>query len=487
MNRYIHPLKKCFIALLAGIFLLAGCNDEYNRRIAELQERVDNLYLLCDQLNHNIASISALVKVIQSRDMITGLTEIREGSVVKGYKINFVNHDPVTIYNGLDGKIPLVASRQDPDDGSYYWTVQYGSDNVQWLLDSYGNRMLSIGKLPFLAIRDGEWYFTEDGKTWIKLGQAVGQNGDTMFIRFDTFNPAYVVIYMSNGEQLKIPTYETYTYLRAKFNYLNENTEAQVEVIKAALDQLVSIQTVAPVLSGTDTVGVTVKLSNGKGFTIHDWVTSMAPVIFVKPYTDGKLYWAYQIGTQAEKWVLDPEGNMIPAASDAVETPLVSVEVGDDGNFYWAVTTGGKTELLRFAVDSTWNPRAVDSVKGPFRTVRDYNDSLVLVLKAGQRYVLPKQYSVWLTDEAGAAVEGTIKMKELSTGDKVTVKYTAHGPSCTLSLLPQGGFTAKAVSGGFTITAPPKFNDGEGKVVAVFSFNTGTAPVSVIKTIEIVK
>lgn len=487
MHRFTHHIKKSFIALLAGAFLLAGCNDEYNQRVAELQERIDNLYLLCDQLNHNIASLSSLVRVIQSRDMITGLTEIREGSVVKGYKINFVNHDPVTIYNGLDGKVPLVASRQDPDDGNYYWTVQYGSDNVQWLLDAYGNRMLSIGKLPFLSIRDGEWYFTEDGKTWIRLGQASGKDGDTMFLKFDTFNPAYVVITLSNGEELKIPTYETYTYLRAKFNALNENTQAQVAVIKAALDKFVSIKTVAPVLSGTDTVGITVTLSNGKGFTIHDWVSSMTPVIFVKPDSAGKLWWAYQIGTQGEKWVLDSEGNKVPAASDDVEAPLVSVEVGEDGNFYWAVTTGGDTKLLRFPVDSTWTPRAVDSVKGPFKQINNYNDSLVLLLKAGQRYVLPKQYSVWLTDEKGNAIDGTLKMKELSPGDKVTVKYTAHGPSCTLSLLTQGGFTAKETSGGFTITAPIRFTSGEGKVFAIFSFNGETAPVSVVKSITIVK
>ena len=475
------------LALALALLVLPSCTSQYVKRVEDMQDRVDDLLLLCNQINENISSISTLVKVIESRDMITGLTEIRSDNVVTGYRINFVNHEPVTIYNGLDGKIPLIASTQDPSDKNYYWTVQYGNQSQQWLLDSYGNRMLSIGKIPYVTITDGKWYFSEDGRNFIELGSATGENGDQMFSSINTFNPAYVEITLSNGQVFRIPTNDAYQNLRSIIAPLNENTSAQVEIIKAALDKLVSIKEVKPVLSGKDTVGMTVTLSNGKSFTIHDWAADMTPVIFVKQYTDGKLYWAYTIGGGSETWVLSPSGDMIPAASDEVEVPLVSVEAGDDGYFYWAMTLGGTTQLLRQKVGSDWRPRAIDSVKSAFSDVRDYSDSLVVVLKGGQRYVLPKQYSIWMTDAKGKPIGDSIVMKEVAGGDKAEIRYTVNGPAYTLSLIVQGSFAVTRTDGGFTITAPQQFASGEGKVAAVFSFESGLNPVTVVKTITVTK
>ena len=40
---------------------------------------------------------------------------------------------------------------------------QYGEGNVYWMLDPEGNRLLSTGILPHLAIRDGMLQFTPNG------------------------------------------------------------------------------------------------------------------------------------------------------------------------------------------------------------------------------------------------------------------------------------------------------------------------------------
>ena len=136
MNRFIRSILAAATALL-----LTGCADPYYQRLDELQERVDALQELCDQINKDLSSLQALVKAIDSKDMITGITEIRSGSVVTGYRINFVQHESITITNGKDGASPLVSSRQNPDDKNYYWAIRYGDGDWEWLRAADGTML----------------------------------------------------------------------------------------------------------------------------------------------------------------------------------------------------------------------------------------------------------------------------------------------------------------------------------------------------------
>ena len=485
MKRFFWPL------LLVGFLLLSpGCTKPYNEKLDELQERLDKLQKLCDELNENISAIQALVRTLESHDMITGLTEIRSGNTVTGYKINFVKHDPVTIYNGSDGKKPLVASKQDPADGKYYWTVQYGDGKVEWLLDPDGNKMLSNGVLPLLRIRNGYWYYTF-GEDWILIGKADGEDGDQMFSGFDTSNSQFVIITLSNGQTFKIPTYAAYLSLKNDFDRVNRNMQAQVNLVLAALDSLIYIKQVKPIRSGGNTIGTTVSLSNGQSFSIYDWTASVTPSIFVKQDEDGKYYWAYAIGDLKEDWVYYLDEKVL-AATETIEPPQVDVLLDDDGNYYWTVTWNGQTDILRQRIGTSYTPFAVDSVKRIFTEVTEYTDSLVVVLRDGQtRFVLPKQYSVSITDETGAAVRDTLVMRETPEGEERLLRYVANGSDAYLTLLTQGGFNATNVFEGdhsfIRIKAPATFTSGSGKVIAVFTFGSEPAPVTVVRTFTIVK
>ncbi|MBR0223148.1 MAG: hypothetical protein IJL93_02620 [Bacteroidales bacterium] len=482
--------RSIILILLAVSILTSGCYDSYYDKVDELRDRLEDLELACEQINRDISSLRSLVQVIESQDMITGITEIRSGSSVLGYRINFVQHDPVTIVNGKDGNKPLVSSQRDSEDGNYYWTVQYGDGTSQWLLAPDGSKMLSIGLLPYVTIRDGWFCYTTDGKEWIRLAKADGESGDQLFTSIDTRYKNYVLFTLATGETLKIPTYSAYLSLKEEFDKVNDNTDAQIKLVQADLDKLnLYISRVDPLLSGKDTVGLTVSLSNGQRFRIHDWTASLSPTIFIKKHSDGKLYWAYTIGSSPEQWVLSPEGNKVPATSDAVEIPIVSVTQDKDGQYYWTVTSGGNTEFLRFKVDDNWTPLAVDSVARAFRDVRNYSDSLVVILKDSvTRFCLPKQYTVSITDEKGKAVDDSITM---TSGQEVRLQYVASGPSASLSLIAQGGFTATAESAGgktyIRIKAPESFTDSSGKILAIFSFSVKNAPVTVFKTIKIKK
>ena len=475
------------ILILVTMLLTAGCNQDIFDKLDELEGRVDDLTLLCDRLNRDLAAVQALVEVIESQDMITGMTEIRSGTTVTGYRINFVKHEPVTIYNGADGKIPIVSSREYAVDGNYYWTVQYGDDDWKWLQAPDGSLMLAIGVLPQISIRNGMFYYTTDGKTWIELGKADGEDGDQMFkwvYRYDD----YVLIKLATGEELKIPTYKAYVALQDEFDKVNENASAQMDIITAARKKFTWITSVRPIIVDGDTTGLTVTLSNGKSMSIHDWTSSLSPAIFVKKHTDGHLYWAYSIGDSGDQWVLSPEGEKISAESEEAEIPQLSVTRDKDGQYYWTVTTKGKTEFLRTRVSGNWAPRAVDSVQRVFLAVNNYTDSLVVMLKDSTKFVLPKEYTVTLTDTAGRPIGDEITM---SNNQEITLLYQANGTDIGLSLIPQGGFKANqgVLEDGKTpcivIKSPGSFTEISGKVMAVFTFNTSTAPVTIIKTIYI--
>lgn len=469
--------------------LATGCYQSEYERLDELKERVDELTLFCDQLNSELTALKRLVEAIEDQDLITGVTEIKSGSTVTGYKLNFAHRDPITINNGADGKTPLVASRQNPDDGNYYWTVQYGSDSWDWLRAADGSMMLSIGLLPYIANRNGIFYYTVDGKNWVELGVANGKNGDQMFASIDTWHPFYILVTLNTGEVLKIPTYEAYESLKDNYSKVNENSAAQLALVKTTLDQISWITSIEPVLSGTDTTGLRVTLNDDRRFTLNDWIAKLTPKIFIKQFTDGKYYWAYSIGDGREQWVYNEQGFRIPATSDSVEVPQVSIARDTDGEYYWTVTIGGKTEFLRFKVSNEWTPHAIDSVDRVFSSVKNYTDSLVVVLKdGGTKFVLPKQYTVDITDPSGNRVDGTLAMPEVGGGAEMLLRYNAYGANATVSFITQGGVTAtRDDSGGgtgFRVKAPSSIYDNC-KVVAIFTF-AGDSPVSVIKTIRIV-
>ena len=474
--------------LLASVLLLTGCADPYYEKLEDLEYRVAELQKTCDQINSDLLALQSLVSAIEKKDMITGVTELRSGTTLLGYRINFVDHAAVTISNGKDGNKPLVASQRDPEDGNWYWTVQYGDGTAEWLLAPDGSKMLSIGVLPYVTIRDGWFCYTLDGINWVQLGKADGENGDQMFKTIDTRNDNYVIFTLTTGAQFKIPTYRAYLSLKSEFEKINENADAQADLLSAQLDTLLYITRVSPILSSGDTIGQEVVLSDGKRFRINDWTSSVSPAIFIKKDTDGKFYWAYTIGNSPEQWVLSPDGSKISASSESVQVPQVSVTRDRDGQFYWTVTTGGNVEFLRYQVDGNWEPRVVDSTARAFSSVKNYSDSLVVVLKDNTtRFVLPKQYAVTLTDAGGHAVNGSLS---LAAGQEAVLNYTAYGPSATLTLMVQGGFTATAetVSAGqgrIRIKAPASIPSGGGKVMAFFSFSAKDVPVTVIKTITI--
>ena len=203
--------KIQLFVLSVVVVLFTACHGNLWDAIDDLDARVARLEELCKEMNTNITSLQTIVSVIQENDFITGIVPIEKGGEVIGYTIMFGKHEPITIYNGEDGKdgqngsgsTPIIGVTKDTD-GVYYWTL-----NSEWLLNDEGNKLPVSGKngndgengeegkdgqngqdgkpgvdgkdgvTPQLKIENGYWYVSYDnGSTWTELGKAVGEDGE---------------------------------------------------------------------------------------------------------------------------------------------------------------------------------------------------------------------------------------------------------------------------------------------------------------------
>ena len=206
--------KLLYFILLSATLLLTACHKAIWDKLDDHEKRIARLEQLCNQLNTNIASLQAIVDVINARDYVKDVRPIDENGKTIGYTISFNAHNPISIYNGKDGKdgedghTPIIGIRKDSDD-IWYWTL-----DGEWILDGDGKKVRADGSgngrdgvTPLLKIEAEYWWVSYDnGENWTRLEKAVGEkgaDGDSMFadIRQDEH---YVYLILANGEELRL-------------------------------------------------------------------------------------------------------------------------------------------------------------------------------------------------------------------------------------------------------------------------------------------
>lgn len=251
-------MKRIVTLLLVAIVICFGCgkydDSAVKADISSLKSRMDAFEQQCGRLNDNIISLQTLIKTIQSRDWIVGISDLSDGS---GYSIELSSGRKITLRNGTDGKdgrdgtdgyTPKISIRLF-SDGCYYWTI-----DGDWLLVA-GEKVKAIGKdgidgkdgqdgadgkdavTPQLKIEDGFWYITYDnGKNWSKLGKASGENGKNgsdgkngkdgidgkdgdNFFESVTVENGYLVIVINNAEKttIRVPMGEESTVTAIRY------------------------------------------------------------------------------------------------------------------------------------------------------------------------------------------------------------------------------------------------------------------------------
>lgn len=176
--------------MMSAILLLTSCQDSFIDSFIDLAQKVDELKEtdkaimdMIETYNESIEALQAIINVLEVGEFIEKVTPIMDqtGTKILGYTLTFTEHDglkrdPITIYNGVDGKNgaqPQISAAKGPD-GKYYWTM-----DGEWVLDASGNKISVIdGLCPRLDVKDGYWYVSYDqGSTWTQIGKATGEDG----------------------------------------------------------------------------------------------------------------------------------------------------------------------------------------------------------------------------------------------------------------------------------------------------------------------
>ena len=269
------------LAVAAMTLLAAACADDYDDsalwdKVNDHEERIAALEKWQEQTNQSIA---AMQELLNTTDMITGVSAVTESGETVGYTITFLHSDPITIYNGAkgadgkdgaDGQTPQIGLAQAAD-GNWYWTL-----NGETLTDADGNPIRANG-LDGADGEDGEdgatgpegpqgddgtsaptpqiqlgssitsgtietdngkkdnnaWYLSvDDGKTWYRVSGTDGTNGDTWFAEAPEKVGNYYLFTLVDQSTFRVAAYQPFCIL-AKGETIGTFDNATVPVNEA--------------------------------------------------------------------------------------------------------------------------------------------------------------------------------------------------------------------------------------------------------------
>ena len=371
--------KLLAFAALFAVVALTSCkydDDDIWNSVHGLENRVAKLEELCKQMNTNISSLQTIVTALQNNVYVTGTTPLMKDGKEIGYTITFSKGNPITIYHGKDGQdgedgtTPTIGVKKDTD-GVYYWTL-----NGEFIVVD-GGKIQAEGKdgtngtTPQFKIENDYWFVSyNNGANWTQLGKATGEDGiggDSMFsgVDYET-STDYVIFTLSNGTQIKLPTWSAFEALQRLCNETNTNLSA-LQTIVTALQNNDYITSVDPLTENGKVVGYTIKFAKSNPIVIYngkdgaDGVDGNTPVIGVKKDTDGIYYWTLDgefIVVDGQKIKAQgTDGNNGADGSDGV-TPKLEIQEG-----YWWISYDNGTNWTQLGKATGEDGKDADSIK----------------------------------------------------------------------------------------------------------------------------
>ena len=371
--------KLLAYAALFAVVALTSCkydDDDLWNSVHGLENRVAKLEELCKQMNTNISSLQTIVTALQNNVYVTGTTPLMKDGKEIGYTITFSKGNPITIYHGKDGQdgedgtTPTISVKKDTD-GVYYWTL-----NGEFIVVD-GGKIQAEGKdgtngtngtTPQFKIENDYWFVSYDnGTNWTQLGKATGEDGiggDSMFsgVDYET-STDYVIFTLSNGTQIKLPTWSAFEALQRLCNETNTNLSA-LQTIVTALQNNDYITSVDPLTENGKVVGYTIKFAKSNPIVIYngkDGADGNTPVISVKKDTDGIYYWTldgeFIVVDEQKIKAQGTDGNNGADGSDGV-TPKLEIREG-----YWWISYDNGTNWSQLGKATGEDGKDADSIK----------------------------------------------------------------------------------------------------------------------------
>ena len=464
-------MKKIFGILATALILcLNGCSgirDEFNK----IHKEIDELRTLIEKANTNIGALQTIVGALQEKDYVTGVTPIVENGETLGYTIAFSKSGVISIYNGKDGYTPQIGIALDSDE-VYYWTI----DN-EWLLDNKGNKVRAVGHdgengapgedgkngiTPQLKIENDLWKISyNNGETWETLGTATGEPGaagDSLFSSIDNTDSNFVVLTLSNGQVIKLPTWNAFEALQAECNRANTNIIA-LQSIVTALQNNDFVTGITQIQENGKVIGYTISFSKSNNITIYhgnNGEDGKTPKMGVKKHDDGIYYW-----TVDGEWLLDSENNKVKAVGEDGEngdngengkdavTPQFKIE--DD---YWMVSYDNGQNWTQLGKATTSIELTGDSI---FSDVVVGTDSIRFILADGEEFTVPRNANVTISFDLQGEATGILP------GREIVINYTLENATkeTFVTASSNGIYTVKVEANDYTsgkiyVKAPSK-------------------------------
>ena len=371
--------KLLAFAALFAVVALTSCkydDDDLWNSVHGLENRVAKLEELCKQMNTNISSLQTIVTALQNNVYVTGTTPLMKDGKEIGYTITFSKGNPITIYHGKDGQdgedgiTPTISVKKDTD-GVYYWTL-----NGEFIVVDGGKIQAegtngTNGTTPQFKIENDYWFVSYDnGANWTQLGKATGEDGiggDSMFSGVDyATSTDYVIFTLSNGTQIKLPTWSAFEALQRLCNETNTNLSA-LQTIVTALQNNDYITSVDPLTENGKVVGYTIKFAKSNPIVIYngkdgaDGVNGNTPIIGVKKDTDGIYYWTldgeFIVVDEQKIKAQGTDGNNGADGSDGV-TPKLEIREG-----YWWISYDNGANWTQLGKATGEDGKDADSIK----------------------------------------------------------------------------------------------------------------------------
>lgn len=408
-------LTLFFLSVLA-LLLPAGCTNEIESDLNVLERRIEKLETRCQEINTTLQGLRTIMENLQEYDFLTSVEPITENGEIIGYVLRFTHSDPVMLYNGIDAATPVLGVAKG-EDGVWYWTVQNPSDpEPVFLTDDFGVRIPTSALSPQLKIEDGYWWVTYDnGELWRNLGKATGEDGKSFFESVTDMG-TYVQFEMVNGSIIKIPTWESFEKLQDLLKKANENLET-FKALATEFTEKVYVSNLVPIVSGTDTIGMKIVLSDGRSYSFYNGTGTNVPVIGARKMNekDDVWYWTIQYGDNPFQWILNEKGEKIQANAPESNTPHLSLQqVAGDPAWYWAVSYGDEKPsfLLYEGKKVKANVDIPETVVQSIVQIRD--DMVYVTLNGGLSFLIPMARAITVTFPYGVT-NNTIVMTSGST------------------------------------------------------------------------
>lgn len=245
-------MKKLFFAAVSA--LMAFSCSQYDD--TNLKDRVDNLenrVTALEKLQTQMDELQTLVKAIQNKDYVTGVTPIMEGGVQVGYAIMFTQSGTVEIRNGKDGSDGLngkdgqngaagkdgsVVSIKQDADGIWYWTIDGNFTDPKLRVD---------GATPQFKIDDEAYLCVSyDGKTWERLGKTGATVSSNYKIEYDDDN-VYITFLDDDNYKITLPREKNFALSIARSGGIGVKAGETVEIpyVITAADNTVTVETIS--------------------------------------------------------------------------------------------------------------------------------------------------------------------------------------------------------------------------------------------------